>query len=166
MKIIKVNCEGTIDVTQKVIKARQNKEELNIITISSLAGDYPMPYMAIYAATKAMLTNFMIALNYELKGKNVYITTVCPSGIPTTDAMKEAIQSQGAGGRMTMCTPEKVAELSMKASSKHKVVLVPKAINRFIKGISKLCSDKALAKIVGKRWKKSQAKRNFKVEGK
>lgn len=166
IKIIRVNCEGTLDVTQKVIKARDEEDSLHIITISSLAGDYPMPYMAIYAATKSMLTNFMMALSYELKDKNVFITTVCPSGIPTTEAMKEAIKSQGMGGKMTMCTPEKVAELSMKASSKHKQLLVPKAINRFIKGISKLCSDKALAKIVGKRWKKSQAKRNFKVEGK
>ena len=125
-----------------------------------------MPYMNIYAATKAMLTNFMIALNYEMKGKNVFITTICPSGIPTTDAMKEAIKSQGIGGKLTMCTPEKIAALSMKASKKHKVVYVPKAINRFVKGISKLCSAQALAKIVGKRWKKSQRKRNFKEEEK
>ena len=166
MKIIRVNCEGTTDFTQKVIKARNKDEDLHIITISSLAGDYPMPYMAIYAATKAMLTSLMTALSYELKDEKVYITTVCPSGIPTTDAMKEAIKSQGAGGKLTMCSPERVAMLSMKASSKHKVVYVPKSINRFIKGISKLCSDVALSKIVGKRWKKSQLKRNFKTEGK
>ncbi|MBR2909169.1 MAG: SDR family NAD(P)-dependent oxidoreductase [Clostridia bacterium] len=166
MKIIRVNCEGTTDFTQKVIKARDENEDLHIITVSSMAGDYPMPYMAIYSATKAMLTTLMVALNYELKDKRVYITTVCPSGIPTTDAMKEAIKSQGAGGRMTMCTPEKVAMLSMKASKKHKVVYVPKVINKFIKGISKLCKETTLARIVGKRWKKSQAKRNFNTEGK
>lgn len=164
MKIIKVNCEGTTDFTQKVIKARDKDEDLQILTVSSMAGDYPMPYMAIYSATKAMVTNLMMALAYELKNERVYITTVCPSGIPTTDAMKEAIKAQGVGGKMTMCSPEEVARLSMIALSKHKIVYYPKVINRFIKGISRLCSEKSLTKIVGKRWKKSQAKRNFKTE--
>jgi len=166
IKIIRVNCEGTIDMTQKVIKSRDEKEPLHIITIASMAGYYPMPYMAIYAGTKAMLKNFMIALNYEMKNKNVFITTVCPSGIPTTEAMKEAIKSQGMAGKITMSPPEDIAKMSLKASRKHKAVIIPKCINRFINGISKLTSDKFLAKVVGKRWKKSQDKRNFNGEKK
>lgn len=164
LKVIRVNCEGTIDVTQKVIKMRNKDVPLHILTVASLAGYYPMPYMNIYASTKAMLKNFMIALAYEMKKKNVFVTTICPSGIPTTQAMKDAIASQGAGGKMTMSTPEEVAKLGLKASKKHKVVVIPKSINRFIRFISMFVGDKALAKIVGKRWKKSQEKRNFKSE--
>ncbi len=166
IKIIRVNCEGTVDITQKIIKNRDQSCPLHIITVASLAADYPMPYMAIYSATKAMLKNFMVALNYELRGKNVFITTICPSGIPTTDAMKEAIKAQGMAGKMTMSLPEDVAKLALKASAKRKVVVVPKGINRFIKGISKPLSENALAKVVGKRWKKSQDKRNFNGEEK
>jgi len=164
LKAIRVNVEGTIDITQKVIKARNDKDSLHIITIASMAGYYPMPYMAIYAATKSMLKNFMQAINYEMKDKSVFITTVCPSGIPTTDAMKEAIKSQGVAGKMTMCLPEKIAKISLKASKKHKTIIIPKGINRFINFISGLTSEKTLTKIVGKRWKKSQQKRNFKGE--
>ncbi len=161
LKIIRVNCEGTIDITQKIIKARNVNEALNIITVASLAAYYPMPHMAIYASTKAMLKNFMIALAIELKDQNVFITTVCPSGIPTTEAMKDAIKAQGKAGKMTMCSPEKVAMLAVKGANKHKLVVVPKAVNKFVKGISKLISEKSLANIVGKIWKKSQSKRNF-----
>ena len=162
LKAIRVNCVGTIDVTQRVIKNRKEQERLHIITIASMAGYYPMPYMATYAATKAMLKNFMIALNKEMKGKNVFITTVCPSGIPTSDAMKEAIKSQGVAGRMTACSPEKIAKISMKASKKHKTVVVPKFINKFILVMSNLVGDRALSSVTGRMWKKSQDKRGFK----
>ena len=166
IKAIRVNCEGTIDVTRWIVENRDKNEELNVITVSSLAGYYPMPYMSIYAATKAMLKNFMVALNYELRDENVFITTICPSGIPTTTAMKEAIDAQGTAGHMTMSTPLQVAKIALNASKKHKVIVVPKAINRFIKNISKPLSEKMLAKTVGKRWKRSQDKRNFYSEGK
>lgn len=159
IKTIRVNCEGTVDLTQKVIKNRNKEIPLKIITVSSMAGDYPMPYMAIYASTKAMLTSLMVALSYELKSENVFITTVCPSGIPTTDAMKDAINAQGFAGKLTMSYPEDIAKLALKASKKNKIVVVPKCINKFIKGISRMCSEKSLAKIVGKRWKKALKKR-------
>ena len=127
-----------------------------------MAGYYPMPNMATYAATKAMLKNFMIALSKEMKGKGVYVTTICPSGIPTTDAMKEAIKSQGVAGKMTACSPEKVAKISMKASRKHKTVVVPKLVNKFILILSNLVGDRALSSVTGRMWKKSQEKRGFK----
>ena len=159
IKVIRVNCEGTIDLTQKIIKTRDVNQELNIITIASMAGYYPMPYMAIYAATKAMLKNFMIALNYELKGQGVNITTVCPSGIPTSDAMKEAIKAQGLAGKLTQSLPEQIAKLALKANKKKKVVVVPKCVNKLILGVSKVCGDKTLAKTTKRMWKKSYEKR-------
>lgn len=161
LKIIKVNCEGTVDFTQKVIKNRDKNIPLHIITVSSMAGDYPMPFMALYSATKSMLTNLMVALNYELKGQNVFITTVCPSGIPTTDAMKDAIKAQGFGGKATALSPEKVAKCALNASKKHKTLVIPKAINKFIGAFARPLNKVCLSKIVGKRWKKSMQKRNL-----
>ena len=162
LKAIQVNCAGTIDFTQKVIRARDKSAPLHIITISSLAGDYPMPHMAIYAGTKSLLTNFMVALREEVKNENIFITTVCPSGIPTTAQMKEAIEAQGFAGKITACSPEYIAKISLRAVKKNKAIVVPKSVNRFIKLISKPLSEKTLARIVGKRWKKSQDKRNKK----
>lgn len=162
MKIVRVNCEGTIDLTQKIIKARDKAAPLNILTVSSMAGFYPMPYMAIYAATKAFLKSIMVALSVELKDKNVFITTICPSGIPTTDAMKDAIKAQGFNGKITMSSPEDVAKLGLKAMKKHKALVIPKSVNRFVRFVSRFAGERALAKTTGKMWKKSQDKRNFK----
>lgn len=161
IRAIRVNCEGTIDLTQKIIKARNKSQKLNIITVSSMAGDYPMPNMSIYSATKAMLTNFMIALADELKDQNIVITTICPSGIPTTPAMKDAIKAQGAGGKITMCQPEQVAKIALKANKRKKVVVIPKLINKMVNFFSIFLTRKQLARIVGKRWKKANKKRKI-----
>lgn len=166
LKIIKVNCEGTVDFTQKVIKMKDDRMSLSIITVSSMAGDYPMPHMSMYSATKAMLTNLMVSLNNELKGQGVNVTTICPSGIPTTQAMKDAINAQGFGGKVTACSPEKIAKIALKASKKHKVLVRPKAINKFLCVISRPFSENFKAKVVGRRWKKAQQKRNSNKEGK
>lgn len=161
IKCIRVNVEGTIDITQKVLKMRQDNEKLTILTVSSLAYAYPMPYMNIYASTKRMLVSFMLALNEELKGTNVNVSVVCPSGIYTTEAMKKAIASQGLAGKLSSHEPEYIAKIALKKAAKKKLLIVPGAFNRFVKGISSPFSEKFLAGVVGRRWKKSQKKRNM-----
>jgi len=53
-----------------------------IINVSSLAGEYPLPYMSTYAAAKAGLTYWSEALRTELKGK-LRIVTLAPGPSPT-----------------------------------------------------------------------------------
>ena len=162
IKCIKINCEGTIDITQKVLKARDESQPLTILTVSSLAYAYPMPYMNIYASTKRMLVSFMTALAVELKGTNVTVSVICPSGIYTTDAMKKAIESQGLAGKLSSHSPEEVAKCALKKAGKKKLISIPGAFNRFLKFVSSPFSEKFLAKVVGNRWKKSQKKRDLK----
>lgn len=161
IKCIRVNCEGTIDITQKVLKMRDEKEPLTILTVSSLAYAYPMPYMNIYAATKRMLVSFMTALAVELKKTNVTVSVVCPSGIYTTEAMRKAIESQGLAGKLSSHEPEYIARFALKKAAKKKLIVVPGKFNRFLKGVSSPFSEKFLAKVVGKRWEKSQKKRSL-----
>lgn len=161
LKAVRVNCEGTLDITQKLIKLRNVDEKFEVLTVSSLASSYPMPHMAVYAATKAFLTSMMTALAVELKGQNVVLTTVCPGGIPTTKEMKESIKSMGVGGRLSSASPEKVVKVALKALKKKKRVVIVGGFNKFLAGITKIFSKSKMAVIVGNIWKKSQAKRDF-----
>ena len=49
-----------------------------IINIASCAGFQPIPYINIYAATKAFVLSYTRALNVELGYKNITATAVCP----------------------------------------------------------------------------------------
>lgn len=161
MSAIRVNCEGTVDLTKFVVDNHTDGEKLNILTVASLAGFYPMPYMAIYAATKSFLLSFMTALRVEVKNKNIIVSTVVPSGIYTTKAMKDAIASQGVGGKLSSMSPEKIASIALCGAKKGKSIIIPGCFNKFTKFISNFVTYNGLARVVGKRWRKSQKKRNM-----
>jgi len=161
IQAVRVNCEGVVDVTKFFVDNHNACDKLNIVTVSSLAAIYPMPYMGIYAATKSFLLSFMTALREEVKDKNIIVSTVLPSGIYTTQAMKDAIASQGLGGKLSSHSPEYIASYTLRKAYKGKTIIVPGMFNRFTKFVSNFASYTALAKITGKRWKKSQKKRNM-----
>ncbi len=50
----------------------------HIINIASTAAFQPIPSLAAYAATKSYVMNFSDAIAYELKNKNVKVTTISP----------------------------------------------------------------------------------------
>lgn len=161
LNAVRVNCEGTIDITQKFLKIRDESEKFEVLTVSSVASTYPIPHFAIYAATKAFLTSMMTALAIEYKKKNVVFTTVNPGGMATTDAMKESIKSMGLGGKLSTVSTERVAKVALKALKKKKVNVVPGFFNKLLVAVSKPFSKKFMAVNSGKLYAKSQSKRNF-----
>lgn len=161
LNAIRVNCEGTLDLTQKFLKVRDENEKFEVLTVSSVASTYPIPHMAVYAATKAFLTSMMTALAIELKKKNVVFTTVNPGGMATNDAMKESIKAMGLGGKLSTVSTDKVAKVALKALKKKKTNVVPGFFNKILVGISKPFSKRFMAVNSGKIYAKAQSKRNF-----
>ena len=161
LKAIEINCVGTLDLTQKIIKIRDENQKLEILNVASVAAYYPIPHMAVYAATKALLISIMTALSVELKNKNIVICNVCPGGMATSDAMKASIKSMGIGGKLSTLSTDKVAKIALKALKKKKANVVPGFFNKVLAFLSRLFSKKFMAKSSGKIYAKSQAKRNF-----
>lgn len=60
-----------------------------ILNISSASSFQPLPYLNLYAATKAFERSYSRALNAELKGTGITVTAVCPSWVDTDLLMKE-----------------------------------------------------------------------------
>jgi len=149
---LRVNAEATLHLTHSLLFLRA--EKLEIITISSMSGQSPMPYFAVYSATKAMLTNFFTALHYELKKDGVKVTTILPGGVPTRPDVIEDIKGQGLWGKISKKSPEFVAEKSLKAVKKNKVKYIPGGFNRVLNFIMKLLPKKIVLRFIARRWKK------------
>jgi len=54
-----------------------------IINVASTAGFQPVPYMAVYGATKAFVLSFTEALWAETRGTGVRVTALCPGATDT-----------------------------------------------------------------------------------
>lgn len=162
LKCIQVNCEGTIHLTKQILDNKPINHKLNIICITSMAANYPMPYMAIYSSTKSLLKNFMIALRHEYKQDNVNVLIVEPGAIATSEEMKTAIETQGLKGKLSSVSPEKIAKKSIKYSVKKRSRYVPGVFNRLTLFVSNLAPSNLKTKAIAKMWRKSQDKRNIK----
>lgn len=100
-------------------------KDSHIINIASQAGFQPLPYMNIYASTKAFVKNYSRGLNVELKDRGITVTAVCPGWIKT-DFYKRA--DIGAKKNITdfsfMTTPERVAKQALKDVQRGKDISV------------------------------------------
>ena len=65
-----------------------------ILNVASIAAFMPGPGAAVYYASKAYVLSFSDALNYELRSKNVKVTTLCPG--PTDTGFASAANAESA----------------------------------------------------------------------
>lgn len=149
---LRVNAEATTALAYELLKRKTEKCEL--LAISSMSGVSPMPYFAIYSATKSMIINLFTALHYELKKDGVKVTVVMPGGIPTRPDIIEDIKCQGLWGKLSSLPPKTVAEKSLKALKKNKVKYIPGGFNKFLNFIMKLAPQKVKLKFIANRWSK------------
>ena len=61
----------------------------HILNISSQASFQPLPYLNLYAATKAFVTSYSRSLNVELRNCGITVTAVCPGWVDTDLLEKE-----------------------------------------------------------------------------
>ena len=151
LRQIKVNVESTVDLTYGILQTSPVKE---ILTISSMSGVTPMPYFALYSASKSFLTYFFTALRLELKEKKIKVTTVLPGGVYTRPDIINDIKGQGLWGKLSAKQPEYVVRKSMKALSKNKSIFIPGFFNKFLYFLMKIIPRPICMRYIANRWKK------------
>jgi short-subunit dehydrogenase len=148
----RANFEAAVSLCRFALKRRA--ERLEIVNISSVSGLYPMPYFAIYSATKSALTFFSQALREELKGQNVAVTVVLPGAMPTREDVKEQIKGQGLWGKLAAKSPDWVAEYSLKAVAKNKRKVIPGFWNKMMRISTAWLPTAWRMRFIAKRWSK------------
>ena len=89
-----------------------------ILNISSASAFQPVPFINLYASTKAFERNYSRALNKELRSAGITVTAVCPSWVDTPMLTKEL---NGKSIRFPgIVTPEKVVKKALKDAKKGK----------------------------------------------
>lgn len=148
----RVNFEAAVSLC---LFAIENKAEtLEIVNVSSVSGIYPMPYFAIYSATKGALTSFSQSLREEMKGKGVRVTAILPGAMPTRADIREQIKGQGLWGRLAAKSPQSVAEAALKAVAKNKRKVVVGFWNKVMRISTGWLPTSWRLRFIAKRWSK------------
>ena len=107
-----------------------------ILNIASIAGLQPVPYMAVYAATKAFVLSLSEALHYELRSTKVSLTALLPG--PTDTRFFQRGECEGSRMRDFSMNPADVARVGYNALMKGKMKVIAGRKNRFLGGLAKL----------------------------
>ncbi len=97
-EMVRLNCEAVVILTRAFLPAMLERGRGGIITVASTAGMQPLPYEAVYGATKAFALNFTEALHMELRGTGVKALAVNPGPVPTE--WQQVARYDEVGGEM------------------------------------------------------------------
>ncbi len=78
-ELFETNFFGVVRMTQAVLPAMRAQRAGRIITISSVLGFLPAPFMSIYAATKHAIEGWSESLDHEVRGFGIHAVTVEPA---------------------------------------------------------------------------------------
>ena len=131
------NLFGTIEAMQAVIPVMKQQGSGTIVNISSVAGHIPVPFLAIYSATKFAMNAIGKGARIELKKFGINVLTVCP-GYVRTDFGANAIR----GRELKQVRPESVRGISAErvaravfhgCAKKKREVIVPWTMHPIVK---------------------------------
>ena len=123
------NFFGALEGMKAVIPIMKQQGSGTIVNISSVAGHIPLPFHAIYSATKFAMNAVGKAARVELADTGINVLTVCPGYVQTdfgANAIKGQAKQQVRPKSIRGISSERVARATMHGYLKNKrEVIVP-----------------------------------------
>lgn len=126
---IDLNIKALVRLSHAALGPMRARRAGAIINISSTAGAQPMPYSAVYAASKAFVTSFTHALTEELRGSGVQMLAVLP-GFTRTEFHERATDVTGDLPSIAWMDPDDVARISLAHLARGRHTVVPGRLNQ------------------------------------
>ena len=151
----RVNLEGAVSLARAVFARRVAEGECEMLAVGSMSASVPMPYFALYSATKKGLEQLFVALHEEWRGR-AKVTVVLPGGIPTRADICENIASHGWFGRVSALPPETVAQRSLRALSKNRRCVVVGFWNKLLHALMHCVPLSVKMRVIARIWSKTE----------
>lgn len=123
LAMIRLNVSATVRLAHAVVPQLKERRSGGIISVSSVAGFQPLPFMATYSATKAFNLHHSLALRYELRPFGVRVVTLCPGPVATEFGGVARVPGTVTGGIRD--TVELVATETLRAYALDRPWIVP-----------------------------------------
>ncbi|MCC3278401.1 SDR family oxidoreductase [Arthrobacter sp. zg-Y40] len=108
---LQVNAEVPLGITRAFLPDLLAAGRGVLVNVGSMTGYMPVPGMGVYAAAKAFLIRFTVALAHEVRGSGVVVMVLSPG--PTRSGFYARSGTSTDGARFQ--TPEQVVRTALKA---------------------------------------------------
>jgi short-subunit dehydrogenase len=131
--MLSVNVAALTHLTHLLVPTLRANTPAAVLNVSSVAGFFPLPEMAVYAATKAYVTSFSEALRMELAPHGVTVTALCPGPVPTeffdvASRNGETIRAMDRSHPALSATPQLVVLQALKGLEADRPGVIPNAL--------------------------------------
>lgn len=138
-----------VEITYGLLPAMVEKKSGGIINVSSMAGFQPIPYAAVYSATKAFLTTFSLALEIEMSAFGIRVVTVCPGRLAIAeediDPTKERKKMPGGEQTHELVVTEALRKLGNGGG-----LVIPGGVNKFAAFAERFVPRGKIARLITK----------------
>ena len=140
---VRLNVDALTELTCALLPQMRARNRGAIVNVASTAAFQPVPYMAVYGATKAYVLSFTEALWAETRGTGVLVTALCP-GATDTPFFDTASEHASIGHRMS---PEHVVAAALSALERRRCSVTPGLRNRLLAGAPRLTPRQTVVRI-------------------
>jgi uncharacterized protein len=154
LNIIDVNIKAQLKIAHAFIPVLKQSGKAYLLNVGSTTCYQSVPYLSIYAASKAFIISFTRSLRYELKDSVISVSCLIP-GSTDTDFVNRAKMGDHArrlANRYNM-TPETVARIAVKGLFKRKSEIIPGFSNKLNAFLPKFFPKSFVERIAGNIYK-------------
>ena len=145
-RMIQVNVVALTRMTKLFLRGMKDRGYGRILNVGSIASFIPTPLNAVYAATKAYVRSFSLAVAEELEGSGVTVTVLCP-GVTRTEFFKRANMEESRLLKFGMMDARTVAEAGYRAMMSGRRAVVPGLLNKLLVILTHVLPVKGMTKV-------------------
>lgn len=127
---IDLDCRTLVELTHRVLPGMLERRYGTIVNVVSMSAFQPVPYMSVYAASKAFVLSFTEGLATELRGSGVRFQALCPGNIPTEFQQIAGTDRVAFDQKTPRTSPETVVAASLRALSGSRLIVFSSLADR------------------------------------
>jgi uncharacterized protein len=135
-EMLQLNVQTLMELTHWLLSPMLEKGKGAVINVSSTASFQPVPFTAVYSASKAFVTNFSMSLAEELRPCGITVVTLCPGGTQTNFFQASHYGERKLPGGLQ--DPRQVVAEALKALDRGGGLVVPRVFNKFFLEIQRV----------------------------
>ncbi len=143
-QMITLNINALVELSHLFLPEMKKNNAGGIINVASTGSFQPLPYQAVYGASKAFVLSFSEALSGELLESNVHVMALCP-GMTESNFMDNANADTSS---MKLSSAHDVVKTGLDAFGKKRIFIVAGLMNYLTSLVPRLVSRQRTVSIV------------------
>jgi short-subunit dehydrogenase len=147
LEMIQVNCSAVVHLTRLYLPGMVARRHGDVLIVGSTASFQPVPFLAVYAATKSFDLLFAQAVAEEVREFGVRVCALCPG---STETEFQQVAHEPDRPMRVAESAEKVARVGLEALARGKSYVVSGAFNRLMLEAERLAPRGFVVKMAAK----------------